>query len=130
MHQLNGFIGVNFSIYAVFHQTWYADGQNATSMLAKLALYYREQHRSVSNNQKMTPAQLFQAMQFTANLKTTWAFWSSSKTLSSLCWSRLSSFELPDVDLLPGLFCPCSDCSSWFWDFCSSFNCQGERQEK
>lgn len=49
--QLNGFIGVNISIYAVFRQTWYADGQNATSMLAKLALYYRE-HRSVSNNQK------------------------------------------------------------------------------
>lgn len=52
MHQLNGFIGVSFSIYALFCQTWFADGQNATSMLAKLALYYREQHRSVSNNQK------------------------------------------------------------------------------
>lgn len=52
MNQLNGFIGVNFSIDAVFHQTWCADGQNATRMLAKLALNYREQHRSVSNNQK------------------------------------------------------------------------------
>lgn len=91
-------------------------------------------HRSASNSpDKCGTSCGVMLMCSTAHLKASWAVWrllSLSDALSSPCWrSRLPSRQLSDVDLLPETFCSCSD-RSWFWDFCISFSCWGERREK